>query len=43
MKRIYVQPQNDVFSLSISGTMLVVSGEIDEVGWGDEDMEEELF
>lgn len=43
MKRIYVQPQNDVFSLSISGTMLVVSGEIDEVGWGDENEDEELF
>jgi hypothetical protein len=44
MKRIYLQPRNEVFSLSISKTMLTVAScDIDEVGWGDEDVDEELF
>ena len=43
MKRTYLQPLSEVVSLKMERPLLqVISGKIDNVGWGDEEQEQEL-
>ena len=42
MKRAYLQPLSEVVSLEMERSLLTVSGNIDDVGWGDGEPEQEL-